>query len=106
MQTLYPDAHELEFQKPAFRPSELLTSLAETIRSCNKFVAEAENGMIHGNIRSVRQTFTQAEEALERAQYCVAEVGREAVPQPMLDAVSDLGTRLDALWVRLICAFC
>jgi hypothetical protein len=82
-----------------------MMSLDQAIRSCSQYVAEAENGMINGSIQRVRLAFTKAEEALEDAQHFRAEVENGALPASTAQAIDDLGNRLDALWVRLICAF-
>jgi hypothetical protein len=59
----------------------------------------------NGSIQSVRLAFTKAEEALEDAQHFRAEIDGGALPASTAEVINDLGNRLDALWVRLICAF-
>jgi hypothetical protein len=86
-------------------PVEPIRVLYNAMASCEAFTEAAEKSLVDGSVVALRLAFKHAEEAFEQAQQCTANLTTEELPSDVEQRMSDLGLRLDALWVRLVCVF-
>jgi hypothetical protein len=72
------------------------------LKKCAAYAGDVENRLSCGNSQGAEQAFRNAEDALESAQRCLLRVEREDWREDAKDRLSNLGSMLDGLWVRLI----
>ena len=82
-----------------------IRTLYRAMTSCDAYTAAAEGGLSNGSVAAVRRAFEHAEAAFEEAQQCIAEIPAQDVTVDARQRLSELGLRLDALWMRLVCVY-
>jgi hypothetical protein len=72
------------------------------LKKCAAYASDVETELCSGDSRCAHQAFRNAEDAFESAQRCLLRVEREDWKVDAEHRLSNLGSTLDGLWVKLI----
>ena len=79
-----------------------LTSWNFKLTKCATYARDVDNRLRSGNTSGAALAFRNAEDAFESAQRCLLRVERDDWREDTEVRLSDLGSTLDGLWVKLI----